>query len=200
MRREGQRHAPRDRADHGPPTCAGMDGGRALRARRSTSCRRRIEKKALAENLNDFYICSLSARSLIYKGMFLAEVSIDEFLSRPHGRAVRRRRSRSITSATRPTPSPQWSSPSRSACSPTTARSTPLRGNVNWMKSHEIAHGRRGVRRQFGEDVKPVIQPAARTRPRWTTSSRSWCAAGRDAPMAKTLLVPEAWNPRRRIR
>ena len=36
-------------------------------------CRRRIEKQALAANLLDFYICSFSSRSLIYKGMFLAE-------------------------------------------------------------------------------------------------------------------------------
>ena len=35
--------------------------------------RRRIEKAVLAEHINDFYICSLSCRSIIYKGMFLAE-------------------------------------------------------------------------------------------------------------------------------
>ncbi|MEN8196291.1 MAG: glutamate synthase large subunit, partial [Pseudomonadota bacterium] len=35
--------------------------------------RRRIEKAVLLENITDFYICSLSCRSVIYKGMFLAE-------------------------------------------------------------------------------------------------------------------------------
>ena len=35
--------------------------------------RRRIEKATVAANITDFYICSLSSRSLIYKGMFLAE-------------------------------------------------------------------------------------------------------------------------------
>ena len=35
--------------------------------------RRRIEKQALAENITEFYICSLSCRSIIYKGLFLAE-------------------------------------------------------------------------------------------------------------------------------
>ncbi|MGB1181402.1 MAG: glutamate synthase large subunit, partial [Candidatus Puniceispirillaceae bacterium] len=35
--------------------------------------RRRIEKAVLAELVTDFYICSLSTRSIIYKGMFLAE-------------------------------------------------------------------------------------------------------------------------------
>ena len=41
-------------------------------------CRRRIEKRALGQNLLDFYICSFSSRSVIYKGMFLAE-HIDTF-------------------------------------------------------------------------------------------------------------------------
>src|SRR5262245_36094845 len=35
--------------------------------------RRRVEKAAFAEQIKDFYICSLSCRSIVYKGMFLAE-------------------------------------------------------------------------------------------------------------------------------
>ena len=35
--------------------------------------RRRIEKAVIEESIKDFYICSLSCRSVIYKGMFLAE-------------------------------------------------------------------------------------------------------------------------------
>src|SRR3978361_2233260 len=35
--------------------------------------RRRIEKQAIAAQGGELYICSLSCRSLIYKGMFLAE-------------------------------------------------------------------------------------------------------------------------------
>ena len=35
--------------------------------------RRRIEKRVLDHHITGFYICSLSCRSLIYKGMFLAE-------------------------------------------------------------------------------------------------------------------------------
>ena len=35
--------------------------------------RRRIEKKIVAAQINGFYICSLSSRSIIYKGLFLAE-------------------------------------------------------------------------------------------------------------------------------
>eukprot|EP01035_Chromulina_nebulosa_P034502 gene34502-46295_t len=35
--------------------------------------RRRIEKKIIAAQIRDFYICSLSCRSIVYKGLFLAE-------------------------------------------------------------------------------------------------------------------------------
>ena len=36
-------------------------------------CRRRIEQAVRAAHVQDFYVCSLSTRYLIYKGMFLAE-------------------------------------------------------------------------------------------------------------------------------
>ena len=41
-------------------------------------CRRRIENRAIAANLTEFYMCSLSTRTVIYKGMFLAE-QVDQF-------------------------------------------------------------------------------------------------------------------------
>ena len=36
--------------------------------------RRKIEKEAIKDAIEGFYICSLSSKSVIYKGMFLAEV------------------------------------------------------------------------------------------------------------------------------
>ena len=50
--------------------------------------RRRIEKATKAEGASEFYICSLSCRSIIYKGMFLAE-QLTAVLSGPSGRPVR---------------------------------------------------------------------------------------------------------------
>ena len=35
--------------------------------------RRRIEKAVTSAQIKDFYVCSLSCRSIIYKGMMLAE-------------------------------------------------------------------------------------------------------------------------------
>ncbi len=39
--------------------------------------RRRIEKQAIAAQVGELYLCSLSCRSIIYKGMFLAESLTD---------------------------------------------------------------------------------------------------------------------------
>ena len=41
--------------------------------------RKKIENKAFNLSLNDFYICSISSKSIIYKGMFLAEAISDFF-------------------------------------------------------------------------------------------------------------------------
>ncbi len=100
-----------------------FDAGEAMSLetldRRLYLCRRRIEKRVRESSIQDFYVCSLSTRSLIYKGMFLAE-QLSTFYPDLKDAA----RSRSSISAIRPTLSPLGASPSRSACSPITARST----------------------------------------------------------------------------
>ena len=42
--------------------------------------RKKIEKHARENQLNSFYVCSLSSRSIVYKGMFLAESLADFYL------------------------------------------------------------------------------------------------------------------------
>ncbi len=69
-----------------------------------------------------------------------------------------------------------------------------LKGNINWMKSHETRMATRALRRARCEDIKPV-DPARRLGlpPRSTACSRCWCARAATLPMAKALLIPEAW-------
>ena len=69
-----------------PPGVAGEALERAL-----FLCRKRIEKRAAQAGLQAFYICSFSAVSLVYKGMFLAE-HIDGFYPEPARPAVHLRR------------------------------------------------------------------------------------------------------------
>jgi glutamate synthase (NADPH/NADH) large chain len=73
-----------------------------------------------------------------------------------------------------------------------------LRGNKNWMKSHEI----RMVSEAFGE---PCRRRQAGD-PDGSSDSGAldavWeilCKSGRTAPMAKAMLIPEAWSKRASI-
>ncbi|MEI9905387.1 MAG: hypothetical protein WDN06_16635 [Asticcacaulis sp.] len=86
-------------------------------------CRRRIEKRIEAAHLADFYLCSFSAKTLIYKGMFRAELVDDFYLDLQDPRftsSVAIFHQRFSTNTFR---NGGWPNPS--ACWPTTARSTP---------------------------------------------------------------------------
>ncbi|CAD7338254.1 glutamate synthase large subunit [Sphingomonadales bacterium 56] len=153
--------------------------------------RRRIEKKVIAAQIQDFYICSLSCRSIIYKGLFLAEslsvfypdLQDERFESRV---AIFHQRYSTNTF-------PQWwlAQPFRTLAH--NGEINTIRGNKNWMKSHEI----KMASLAFGdhsEDIKPVIPAGASDTAALDAVFEAICRSGRDAPTAKLMLVPEAWQ------
>ena len=96
--------------------------------RRLYVCRRTIEKKADAEfALRDkiFYVCSMSSRTIVYKGMLVA-TQMRRFFIDLNDAAVKRPWRSSIR-ATPPIPRPAGSARTLTALSSTTARSTPSR-------------------------------------------------------------------------
>ncbi|MBL8559301.1 MAG: glutamate synthase large subunit [Hyphomonadaceae bacterium] len=152
--------------------------------------RRRIEKKALANNIVELYVCSLSAQTLIYKGMFLAE-QIDAFYPDLTDErfvscvAIYHQRYSTNTF-------PQWRLAQPFRMLAHNGEINTLKGNINWMKSHEI----RMTSEAFGAadgDVKPIIQPGGSDSAALDNVFEVLVRAGRSAPMAKALLVPEAW-------
>jgi len=154
-------------------------------------CRKRIEKRVAASSLPHFYICSFSSKSLVYKGMFLAE-HIDEFypdLKDPRfASAVAIFHQRYSTNTF-----PEWRLAQPFRMLAHNGEINTLKGNVNWMKSHEI----RMAADAFGvhqEDVKPVIQTAGSDSAALDNTFEVLVRAGRTAPMAKALLMPEAWS------
>src|SRR5712671_4793108 len=151
--------------------------------------RRRIEKRAIADQIKDFYICSFSSRSIIYKGMFLAEQLtafypdlLDErFVS---SFAIYHQRYSTNTFPTWP-----LAQPFRILAH--NGEINTLRGNVNWMKSHET----RLASVAFGDhidDIKPVIQVAGSDSAALDAVFELLARGGRALPMVKTLMVPEA--------
>ncbi len=153
-------------------------------------CRRRIEKNALAQNLLDFYICSFSSKAVIYKGMFLAE-HIDTFY--PDLQDERFVSSVAIYHQRYSTNTfPQWRLAQPFRMLAHNGEINTIKGNVNWMKSHEI----RMASHVFGDqqaDVKPVVQPGSSDSAALDAACEILVRAGRSGPMAKSLLVPEAW-------
>src|SRR5690606_26801437 len=68
-----------------------------------------------------------------------------------------------------------------------------LKGNFNWMRSHEI----RMASAAFGEmaeDIKPIIPAGTSDSGALDSVFEVMVRSGRSAPMTKTMLVPESWS------
>ncbi|TVR46654.1 MAG: glutamate synthase large subunit, partial [Rhodobacteraceae bacterium] len=68
-----------------------------------------------------------------------------------------------------------------------------LKGNLNWLKSHEIRMAS-GAFGEMAEDIKPIVASGASDSAALDSVFEVLVRAGRNAPMAKTMLVPEAWS------
>ncbi|MDG1738856.1 MAG: glutamate synthase large subunit [Paracoccaceae bacterium] len=153
--------------------------------------RRRIEKAANAAGIGELYIASLSCRSIIYKGMMLAEqvaVFYPDLMDERFESAFALYHQRYSTNTF-----PQWwlAQPFRMLAH--NGEINTLKGNTNWMKSHEI----RMASSSFGdyaEDIKPIIAGGSSDSAALDSVFEVLVRAGRNAPMAKTMLVPESWS------
>ena len=153
--------------------------------------RRRIEKAAAAAQVGELYMCSLSCRSIIYKGMMLAE-QVSEFY--PDLQDERFESAFAIYHQRYSTNTfPQWwlAQPFRMLAH--NGEINTLKGNVNWMKSHEIRMAS-GAFGDLAEDIKPIIANGASDSAALDSVFEVLVRAGRSAPMAKTMLVPESWS------
>ena len=150
--------------------------------------RRRIEKRVIADQVKDFYICSLSCRSIIYKGMFLAEQLTSFYPDLLDERFVSSFAVYHQRYSTNTFPTWQLAQPFRILAH--NGEINTLRGNINWMKSHET----RMASETFGdaiEDIKPVIQVGGSDSAALDSVFEVLVRAGRALPMAKLLMVPE---------
>ena len=68
-----------------------------------------------------------------------------------------------------------------------------LKGNLNWMKSHEIRMAS-GAFGDMAEDIKPIVASGSSDSAALDAVFEVLVRAGRSAPMAKTMLVPESWS------
>jgi len=155
--------------------------------------RRRIEQRAREDALPGFYVASLSARDVIYKGMFLAE-AIDQFY--PDLRDERFISPFAIFHQRYSTNTfPEWKLAQPFRMLAHNGEINTLKGNINWMKSHEILMASEAFA-DAADAVRPVILPGSSDSAALDQVFEVLVRAGRSAPMAKCLLIPEAWSKR----
>ena len=151
--------------------------------------RRRIEKAAIAAQIPDLYLCSLSCRSIIYKGMFLAESLTEFYPDLLDARFVSRFAIYHQRYSTNTFPTWRLAQPFRTLAH--NGEINTIHGNANWMRSHEtrLSHP---LLDPWIEDLKPIVQAGGSDTATLDNVFELLVRAGRDAPMAKSMLIPES--------
>ena len=153
-----------------------------------------MKNEIRSQNISDFYICSLSCQSIVYKGMFLAEqlsnfypdIQKENFISKY---AVYHQRYSTNTF-------PTWSLAQPFRVIAHNGEINTLKGNKNWMSAHEP----RMQHENFGnniDDLKPIIDSKASDSAALDSTIELLVKANRSLPMAKIMTIPEAWAHRR---
>ncbi len=157
--------------------------------------RRVIEREALNNQLNNFYICSFSSKSIIYKGMFLAEALSDFYTDLKDERFISRYAIFHQRFSTNTAPSWDLAQPFRSIAH--NGEINTLKGNVNWMKVHE--------EEMFSpvfediENLKPVIPAGNSDSASLDNVFELLNISGQPAPLAKLMLIPDAWSKKNKV-
>jgi glutamate synthase (NADPH/NADH) large chain len=149
--------------------------------------RRKIEKAAIAAQVPELYLCSLSCRSIVYKGMFLAESLTDFYPDLLDHRFVSRFAIYHQRYSTNTFPTWKLAQPFRMLAH--NGEINTVAGNINWMTSHETRLSAEGLD-EFLDYVKPVVQAGGSDTAALDNVFELLVRAGRDAPMAKALMIP----------
>jgi len=153
--------------------------------------RRRIEKRVIEENIKDFYICSLSCRSIIYKGMFLAEQLTDFYPDLLDERFISNFALFHQRYSTNTFPTWWLAQPFRVIAH--NGEINTLTGNANWMRSHETRMAHPNFEGHL-DDLRPVIQAGSSDSAALDAVFEIMTRAGHVLPYVKSLLIPEAWT------
>ena len=153
--------------------------------------RKKIEKLARENQLKNFYICSFSSRSIVYKGMFLAEMLAEFYPDLNDKKLTSRFAIFHQRYSTNTFPSWDLAQPFRALAH--NGEINTLKGNLNWMKIHE-----QDMSSSLFKNVKN-LQPVVRS------SSDSGALdnvfellthSGKLAPLIKLMMIPDAWSKR----
>jgi glutamate synthase (NADPH/NADH) large chain len=146
--------------------------------------RKRIENKAFDASLNNFYICSISSKSIIYKGLYLAEAISDFYLDLKDQRFISRYAIFHQRFSTNTAPSWSLAQPFRAIAH--NGEINTYKGNKNWMKVHEQEMS--SPLFDNVENLKPVIQKGVSDSAALDNVFELLNKSGQSAPLAKLML------------
>ncbi len=155
--------------------------------------RKKIEKVARDNQLKNFYICSFSSRSIVYKGMFLAEMLSEFYPDLNDEKLTSRFAVFHQRYSTNTFPSWDLAQPFRTLAH--NGEINTLKGNINWMKIHEQDMSSSLFKNV--KDLKPVIRSSSDSGA-LDNVFELLVHSGKLAPLIKLMMIPDAWSKRSR--
>ena len=153
--------------------------------------RKKIEKLSRENQLKNFYICSFSSRSIVYKGMFLAESLADFYLDLNDKNLTSRFAIFHQRYSTNTFPSWDLAQPFRTLAH--NGEINTLKGNINWMKIHEEDMSSPLFKNV--KDLKPVIRSSSDSGA-LDNVFELLTHSGKLAPLIKLMMIPDSWSKR----
>ncbi len=156
--------------------------------------RKRVEAEIAAADLHNkdfFYIPSLSARTIVYKGLLLAPQISSFFKELSDPEAVSALAMVHQRFSTNTFPTWQLAHPFRYLCH--NGEINTLKGNVAWMYARQSIL----ASSLFGDDIKkvfPICTPGGSDSAQIDNAVEFLTLAGRSLPHAMAMLIPEAWG------
>jgi glutamate synthase (NADPH/NADH) large chain len=162
--------------------------------RRLYVVRKRIEQAVREQGLSGpggMYVCSLSSRTIVYKGLLLPEQMTQFFHDLKDTRVESALAVVHSRFSTNTFPSWERSHPYRMIAH--NGEINTLRGNVNWMHAREKAL----ESPLFGKDVDrlvPIIDENGSDSAMFDNALEFLVQTGRELPHAMMMMIPEAWQ------
>jgi glutamate synthase (NADPH) large chain len=140
----------------------------------------------------DFYVCSFSSKTIVYKGMLtpeqvpayfpdLGDESFESALALVHSRF-----------STNTMPSWPLAHPFRTLAH--NGEINTLRGNINWMKAREAIIASELFTEEEIQKMKPIIQEGASDTATLDNVVEFLYMGGRSLPHVMMMMIPEAWE------
>jgi glutamate synthase (NADPH/NADH) large chain len=161
--------------------------------------RRRAERLAaekLGQEAEDFYVTSLSSRTICYKGMFMAWQLFEYYPELADERVVSALAIVHQRYSTNTFPNWQLAQPFR--CIAHNGEINTLSGNRNWMRARETVMSSE----IFGDDIRdllPVLKPEMSDSACFDSALELLVRSGRSMSHSMMMMIPEAFGPKYHI-